>query len=242
MTSAVFQSTVNINLGFGIVGELIAKTPHRADSLTLDANGGTIGNFFVKNSANGVATQGGLIAQASAASFTGAIAGTTLTVSAVASGALTIGSVISGAGVTAGTTVIGTGTGAGGVGTYTVSTSQTVTSEAMTATGANYVAAGFLVNPKVYASAGASTGTLDPTLILPGNAQGEFLVEGDIVVALTGAGNIGDQVQYNTTTGVLSAVAPGGSATTGNALITGAVVKTPTAAAGLVAIHVNLNA
>lgn len=169
MTSAAFQSTVNINLGFGIVGELIAKTPHRADSLTLDANGGTIGNFFTKSNTTGVATQGGTIAS-------------------------------------------------------------------------GVVEAGFLVNPKVYASAGASTGTLDPTLTLPGNAQGEFLVEGDIVVALTGAGNIGDQVQYNQTTGVLSAVAPGGSATTGNALITGAVLKTPTAAAGLVAIHVNLNA
>ena len=169
MTSAVFQSTVNINLGFGIIGELIAKTPHRADSLTLDANGGTVGNFFTKSNTTGVATQGGTI-------------------------------------------------------------------------GAGVVEAGFLVNPKVYASAGAASGTLDPTLILPGNAQGEFLVEGDIVVALTGAGNIGDQVQYSQTTGVLSAVAPGGSATAGNALIAGVVVKTPTAAAGLVAIHVNLNA
>ena len=169
MTSAAFQSTVNITLGFGIVGELIANTPHRADSLTLDANGGTIGNFYTKSNTTGVATQGGTIA-------------------------------------------------------------------------AGVVAAGFLVNPKVYATAGAATGSLDPTLILPGNVQGEFLVEGDIVVNLAGAGNIGDQVQYDETTGVLSAVAPGGAATAGNALIAGAVVKTPTAAAGLVAIHVNLNA
>lgn len=169
MTSATFQSTVNINLGFGIVGEMITKTPHRADSLTLDANGGTVGNFFTKSNSTGVATQGGTIAP-------------------------------------------------------------------------GVVAAGFLVNPKVYASAGAASGTLDPTLLLPGNAQGEFLVEGDIVVALTGAGNIGDQVQYNLTTGVLSAVAPGGSVTAGNAFVAGVVVKTPTAAAGLVAIHVNLNA
>lgn len=169
MTSAAFQSTVNINLGFGIVGELIANVPHRTDSLTLDANGGSVGNFFTKSNSTGVATQGGTIAS-------------------------------------------------------------------------GVVAAGFLVNPKVYASPGASTGTLDPTLTVAGNAQGEFLVEGDIVVSLAGSANIGDQVQYATATGVLSAVAPGASASASNALIAGAVVKTPTAAAGLVAIHVNLNA
>lgn len=169
MTQAAFQSTVNISLGFGIIGEMIAGTPHRTDSLTLDANGGTVGNFFTKSNSTGVATQGGTIA-------------------------------------------------------------------------AGVVPAGFLVNPKVYATAGPSTGALDPTLDLPGNVQGEFLVEGDIVVNVTGAANIGDQVQYNLTTGVLSAVAPAGTVTAGNAFVAGAVVKTATAAAGLVAIHVNLNA
>jgi hypothetical protein len=56
-----------------------------------------------------------------------------LTVSAVASGSpLSVGQVIAGAGVTAGTTITALGTGTGGVGTYTVSASQTVSSEAMT--------------------------------------------------------------------------------------------------------------
>lgn len=68
------------------------------------------------------------------AAFTGAIAGTTLTVSAVASGTLAVGQVISGAGVTAGTTITASGTGTGGTGTYTVSASQTVSSESMTST------------------------------------------------------------------------------------------------------------
>ncbi|MFL9902182.1 phage tail tube protein [Paraburkholderia fungorum] len=64
-----------------------------------------------------------------AAAFTGAIAGTALTVSAVTSGSLAIGQTISGAGVTAGTTITG------GSGTaWTVSPTQTVSSEAMTAT------------------------------------------------------------------------------------------------------------
>lgn len=169
MTTAAFQSTVNIQLGFGIIGEIIANTPHRADSLTLDANGGTIGNFFTQSNTTGVATQGGTIA-------------------------------------------------------------------------AGVVAAGFLVNPKVYAAVGDSSGTLDPTLVLAGNTQGEFLNEGDIVVNLAGAANIGDQVVYTIATGALAALAPGGTPAAGTAVIFGAVVKTATAAAGLVAIHVNLNA
>jgi hypothetical protein len=67
-----------------------------------------------------------------AATFTGAIAGTTLTVSAVVSGTIAIGATLVGAGVTAGTTITGILTGTGGTGTYTVSTTQTVASEAMT--------------------------------------------------------------------------------------------------------------
>lgn len=67
------------------------------------------------------------------ASFTGSISGTTLTVTAVASGYLGVGETIYGTGVTAGTTIDALGTGTGGTGTYTVSTSQTVGSVAMTA-------------------------------------------------------------------------------------------------------------
>jgi hypothetical protein len=61
------------------------------------------------------------------ASFTGTISGTTLTVSAVASGTLLPGQIIAAIGaVVPGTQIIGFGTGTGGVGTYTVSNSQTV--------------------------------------------------------------------------------------------------------------------
>lgn len=66
--------------------------------------------------------------------FTGSIAGTTLTVSAIApGGSIGVGSFVSGAGVTADTIITALGTGTGGVGTYTVNNSQTVASEAMTA-------------------------------------------------------------------------------------------------------------
>jgi len=67
-----------------------------------------------------------------AASFTGSIATTTLTVSAVASGTIRLGMQITGTGVTAGTRITDFGTGTGGVGTYTVSVSQTVSSTTIT--------------------------------------------------------------------------------------------------------------
>lgn len=65
---------------------------------------------------------------------TGSISGTTLTVSAVTSGGIGVGSIISGTGVTAGTYISAVGTGRGGTGTYTVSSSQTVSSTTITAT------------------------------------------------------------------------------------------------------------
>lgn len=73
------------------------------------------------------------------ASFTGSIAGSTLTASAVASGTLAVGQTISD---TTGNLIIGTritalGTGSGGTGTYTVSNSQTVGSESMKSAVAN---------------------------------------------------------------------------------------------------------
>ena len=62
MAVATFQSTVNINLGFGVVGELIQEGPQRADSLTLDNVGGTIGYAFTKSNTTNVASVGGVIA------------------------------------------------------------------------------------------------------------------------------------------------------------------------------------
>lgn len=70
--------------------------------------------------------------------FTGSISGFTLTVTALTSGAIALGQTLSGAGITAGTTITAFNTGAGGndgpaIGTYTLSTSQTVGSIAINA-------------------------------------------------------------------------------------------------------------
>jgi hypothetical protein len=63
--------------------------------------------------------------------FTAAIAGTTMTVSAVSFGAIAVGASVFGTGVAASTRVTALGTGTGGVGTYTISPSQTVASRVM---------------------------------------------------------------------------------------------------------------
>lgn len=77
-------------------------------------------------------------------SFTGAITGTTLTASSV-TGSILQGQPLVGTGVVAGTLVTGQLTGTpGGAGTYTVSSSQTVTSESMTTAGVP-PASGYLV-------------------------------------------------------------------------------------------------
>ena len=166
MTAATFQSTVNVNLGFGVPGELIVDGPQRVDSLTLDGTGGTIALAFTKSSTTNIATQGGAI-----------VAGTNLF-------------------------------------------------------------AGILVNPKAYASFGAASAPLDPTLFLGPNTQGEFLTMGTIVVTLVGAAEIGDLVQYQESTGILSAITPGTSPATGYALVPNAVVwNYAQTATGLAAIR-----
>lgn len=79
-----------------------------------------------------VAVSGGQ--PAASAAVTASISGTTLTVSAVASGTLAPGQAVTGTGVAANTVITARGTGTGGTGTYTVSISQTVASAALTAT------------------------------------------------------------------------------------------------------------
>lgn len=68
------------------------------------------------------------------ASFTGSIAGTTLTVTAIESGTIVVGQTLSDltGNIAPGTAITGPGTGTGGVGTYTIGPTQNVASEAMT--------------------------------------------------------------------------------------------------------------
>ena len=92
----------------------------------LGTGSGGVGTYTVSDSQTVPSTT--INSTAAPAIVTGAISGTTLTVSAVTSGTLKIGQTIEGTGVTDGTIITAFGTGSGGVGTYTVSASQTVSS------------------------------------------------------------------------------------------------------------------
>ncbi|HEX7687357.1 MAG TPA: hypothetical protein VF453_06610 [Burkholderiaceae bacterium] len=122
---------------------------------------------------------------------------------------------------------------------YTAANGTGVASVGGAITNGTSIFAGILANPKEYSSSGGSSGPLSPTLTLPDNSEGDFVLMGNgLVVALTTAANMGDQVIYNTTTGALAAVAPGAAAGAGNAYVPNCFVEeVVNAAAGLVSIR-----
>lgn len=117
---------------FGPRGGKYINTPYGAFQDSTDQTDGStaVAYFFRFNTTD---YSNGISLSSRTASFTGSIATTTLTVSAVSAGAIYPSMQISGTGVTAGTRIVAQLTGtAGGTGTYTVSASQTVASTAMT--------------------------------------------------------------------------------------------------------------
>lgn len=120
------------------------------------------------------------------ANFTGSIAGGTLTVSAVASGVLAIGQTVQGSGVAANTYITGLLTGTGGTGTYSVSNSQVIGSEALTTqpTPVNVtfdsVSGAFFITSGVtgsFSTAAYATGAIAASLLLT-QATGAVLSQG----------------------------------------------------------------
>lgn len=93
------------------------------------------------------------------------------------------------------------------------------------------VFAGILVNPKVYATSGPSTGTLDPTLTLPNQTNVELLDMGFILVDLSQDSptdprrNIGDNVWYQDTTGILVGVQSTTTTVTGYTQVPNATIR-----------------
>lgn len=225
-----FQSTINVEQAFGVVGELIFDGPLRVEPGVLKTGSSSLENLiayaYTQDAVTGERRVGGVIGNGSGV-VTASIAGTTMTASAVTSGAIEPGMTLTGTGVTAGTKVVRVLTGSGGVGTYEVSVSQTVSSTAITGAGNGSIFGGILVFPKEHASYGtAAGGPLAPTLALPDNAVGQFLLQGQAVVKIaSGNAKIGDQFQFNASNGALTCVAPGASASANNVLIPGSEVR-----------------
>lgn len=149
-----FQKNVNIEMGFGVPGDIHTGGPTRTESLVVNSDGAQlnlVGRAFTKDASKNVAKVGG----------------------AIESGR---------------------------------------------------VFAGILVNSKAYALTGLSGNPLAPTLAVADNTQADFLTMGDVVVQVSTACKIGDLVAYDTTTGELSTVAVGGSASSGKTLIPNATI------------------
>lgn len=80
--------------------------------------------------------------------------------------------------------------------------------------GATGIFYGWLANPKVYPNRGSSSDTLAASLDLPRYAEGEFVYSATgFEVSLAGAGNVGDAIDFDTTTGIPEARPKLGSAT-----------------------------
>ena len=124
--------------------------------------------------------------------------------------------------------------------TYTDATATNV--EAGDPGAAGQVPAGFLVAPKTYALQGTAAGTLEPSLQLPNNTQVELLVEGDIIVEVTTASEVGHAVYYSEADGTLVTDAPGAGVPAGTQPCYAEVIRYQAATAaqpGLALIHVD---
>jgi len=122
--TAVTNGTIGINqalFGVGITSETVITA--------LGTGTGGVGTYTINQSM----TVGSELMNSVnvGAVVTGSISGTTLTVTSVTSGTLYVGQTIQGSTVATNTMITALGTGTGGAGTYTVSTSQTVTSRTL---------------------------------------------------------------------------------------------------------------
>jgi hypothetical protein len=110
---------------------------------TITVSGGSVTQVAMASKGSGFAI--GDQVTSPSAYFSGSISGTTLTVSSVFTGVITPGQYINGTGVIAGTIITAYGTGTGEAGTYTVDTSQTVASTAITSNYLGGVGSGWYI-------------------------------------------------------------------------------------------------
>lgn len=120
-------------------------------------------------------------------SFSGYIAGTTLTVTAIPSGNIALGQYLSGADITSGTQITGFLTGAGGIGTYQVTPSQgtvafvaTVAATTMTVTSVLY---GMIAIGQVISGTGITAGTIISGLGSGTGGTGTYILSNSATIA-----------------------------------------------------------
>ena len=151
-TSGTTLTVASVSSGTIAVGQSLYGIDVLPETVitALGTGTGGIGTYTINRSQT--VTSRSLSSATVGAEVTATIAGTTMTVSAVASGVLHVGQTIQGVGVTLGTIITALGTGTGGAGTYTLSVASTV------ATGVTMYGINFSVLPSTDgAFSGANT-------------------------------------------------------------------------------------
>jgi hypothetical protein len=175
--------------GGNVASLTLAQLQAIAGPITLSINGTPVTSGALNLSAAASFSAAAALIQAAIATndavVTGSIAGTTLTVTAVASGTLGVGQAITGASVLPGTTITALLTGTGGAGTYTVSAPQTVASTSITAGATSVVydavSGSFLITagtPSATSSVGAATAGAAATALKLTTAAGAITSAG----------------------------------------------------------------
>ena len=125
-TSGTTLTVTNVSSGTIAVGQSLFGIDVLAETVITALGSGTggVGTYTINRSQTVAAES--MNSATVGAIVTATISGTTMTVSAVTSGALHVGQTIQGVGVTLGTIITALGSGSGGVGTYTLSVASTV--------------------------------------------------------------------------------------------------------------------
>lgn len=137
--------------------------------------------------------------------FTASISGTTMTVSAVASGQIGIGTEVAGGTTSAGTYVTALGTGSGGTGTYTVNNSQTVSSASMTGKYGQPLATPAWGVPQEGDGSASTPASASATVSVDMSAwtftsgSSTFSVMGCAAITISASANSGTNAQYSAT-------------------------------------------
>jgi len=139
VTAAVFTGVVSgttltvtaVNSGTLAVGQHFFAVGALQESVITALGTGTGGTGTYTLNLSQTIASSQMYTSSAGAVITASMSGTTMTVTAVASGTLFVGQTIQGAGITVQTIITALGTGSGGVGTYTINNSQTITSITM---------------------------------------------------------------------------------------------------------------
>ena len=139
VTAAVFTGTVSgttltvtsVKSGTIAVGQHFFAVGALQESVITALGTGTGGTGTYTLGLSQTIASSQMYTSSAGAVITASMSGTTMTVTAVASGTLYVGQTIQGAGIATQTIITALGTGSGGAGTYTINNSQTISSQTM---------------------------------------------------------------------------------------------------------------